>query len=100
MHVTIWTVILTVLTTLWVMMPAINDNEALCHIALPYWMIAEHWNGRGAGWMIVPVILPFPVYGWIIACAWKENRLLGGVRLVTCVHVGVMLLAVLMRITK
>jgi len=95
-HVTIWTVVLTVLTTAWVMTPAIGDNEALEHIVWPYWMIAYHWYGRGAAWIMVPVVLQYPVYGWLVARAWKEDRFLAGLAVVTSAHVGAMLLSVLM----
>jgi hypothetical protein len=50
--------------------------------------------------MLLPLMLQFPVYGWIIARAWKENRLFGGMAAVTCAHVGGMLLSVFMTMTK
>jgi hypothetical protein len=99
-QVTIWTVILTVLTTLWAMMPTIGDNETLYHIAFPYWMIAYHWLGKGAGWMLIPLVLQFPVYGWVVARAWKEDRLSGGVAVVTCAHVSAMLLSAFMTMAR
>ena len=99
-QVTIGTVVLTVLAAFWGLMPTIGGNETLYHIVLPYWMIAYYCLGKGALWMLIPIVLQFPVYGWIVARSWKEDRLLGGMAAVTCAHVGGMLLSVFMAMTK
>jgi hypothetical protein len=100
MCVTMWTIGVSVFVILWAMTPTVGDSETLSHVVFPYWMISYHWHGRGAGWMLLPIALQFPLYGWIIACAWKDNRLLGGMAIVTCAHVGAMLLAVFMAATS